>query len=411
MKKILFFIPLFLLAENFNQIVKYIDNSLNYQIEKEKLTLNKQQVKQYQKIKYGKLDIDYQGIYFFTRPYQKTAISNVNIADKTHYIGEIKYSFPIFDKLLNNSIKKQRIKLIKQKLVVENIKRELFLKVAQIYSNIFALKQNIKAMKLEKKALLSAKNKAQAFYKSGLMNKSNLDLINAKYYDVLAQIEELKSKKNSLLEDLSFILNKEIKDISDIEIIKYNLKPKFENRADVRVIQTTLNISKEEILLVKSLYYPKIKFQIGVKREADNFILDENKYTNIDKSYMALSLHYDFDLSKKHKLESAKIAKNLNYIFYKDYLNKIKSQFNKDKFKLKSLFYQLRATKEEIKARKSYFEYIESQFNEGLSDSEKLKDAIAKLALVQAKKDYIKSQIFFLENKLRIDGGENVFSK
>jgi len=424
MKKIILLMPLFLIAENFTDLKQDILNSFNYKIAKSKVELYKQKLKQLNSKNYGSLSINYQGIYFFKQPYVNTqtpvAVVNnqlvyknieVNTADKMHYIGEIKYSFPIFNSTLNNGVTKSKLEVIKNRLNVENVKRIVFLNSLKLYSAIYATNENIKALKVAKQALIDSKEKAKALYDSGLLDKSNYDDINAKYYEIVAQIEDIKSQKNALLSQLSYLLNKKVTNIAGIEIDNKLITPNFQNRPDVKIIKENLHIANQDIKLVKSTYYPEIGVQIGLKREGDNFVLSKNDYSNIDKSYIALGVSYSFDGSKKHQLEAAKIAKNINLMFYTDYLNKIKSEYNSDLNRKKALFYQLKALKEEIKARKSYYSYIKSKFDEGLADSTDLNNAIAKLAQSQAQKEYIKSQIFFLLEKLKINGGIDVFSK
>jgi len=424
MKKIIFLIPIFIFAESFNDLKNDIVNSFNYKIAKKKVKLYKEKVQLLNSKNYGDLKVNYQGIYFFDQPYVNTqtavAVVNnqliykdieVNTADKSHYIGEIKYSFPIFNKTLNSNIKKSKIEVIKQQLEVENVKRILFLKATRLYAQIYGVNQNIKALQVAKQALSDSKEKAKALYDSGLLDKSNYDDINAKYYEIIAQIEDFKSKKNSLLSTLSYLLNKKITKIDALNIDDKNFEPNFENRADIKIIKKQLDLSNQDIKIAKSNYYPEIGIQIALKRESDNLGLSNNEYSNLDKSYIAIGISYNFDTSKKHKLEMAKIAKNINLMFYTDYLNKIKTEYKSDLNIKKALFYQLKSIKEEIKARESYYSYIKSKFNEGLADSTDLNNAIAKLAQSKAKKEYIKSEIFFLSEKLKVNGGIDVFSK
>jgi septal ring factor EnvC (AmiA/AmiB activator) len=90
-------------------------------------------------------------------------------------------------------------------------------------------------------------------------------------------------------------------------------------------------------------------------------------------------------------------------------MNKIKTDYKNDKQTLRALYTQLNAAKEEIKARESYYEYIKAKFDEGLADSSDLNDAIAKLATARAKKEAIIAKIFFLDIKLKINGGDYEF--
>jgi len=335
------------------------------------------------------------------------------MSDKNHFIGEIAYSYPLFTGFaVSGLIEKSKLELIKEKLNLQNVKRELLLTSAELYSNIYALKHQIMALESAKKALLSAKDKAEALYNEGLINRSSLDEINAKYYEVIADIKNINSQKTSLLQTLSYLINKPVKEIDGIiDLNRLNFKPDFNERPDVKAIKETLKISGEDIKLAKSSYYPQMGLQIGLKREADNLGLSDNDYQNIDKSYVAIGIKYNIFSGgeTKAKVQMAKIAKLSSAIFLKDYLNKIKTDYENDLNTYNALFYRLKAAQQEIKARKSYYEYIKAKFDEGLADSSDLNSAIAKLAEAKAKRDAIKAKIFLLNVKLKLNGGEYEF--
>ncbi|QCI29013.1 TolC family protein [Caminibacter pacificus] len=416
-------------AENFTQIKNEITNSLSYKLAQKKVQIYEKKLKAVKAKNYGSLDFEYNAVHFFNQPEMKLTSpqpvavapdgihliyqdvkATLPMADKNHFIGEIKYSYPLFTGFgISNLIKKSELELIKQKLELKNVKRELILNAAKLYSSIYALKCNINALKFAKNALNTAREKADALYKEGLINKSSVDEINAKYYEVIADIKNLKSQKESLLNMLSYLLNKKIDKIDGIIVKKINFSPDFQKRPDVRAIKETLKISDVDIKLAKSKLYPQIGFVAGLKREADNLILTKNDYQNIDKSYLGIGIKYNIynGGATKNEIEMAKIAKASALIYYKNYLNKVKTDYQNDLANYKALFFRLKAAKEEVKARESYYEYIKAKFNEGLADSSDLNDAIAKLAAAKAKRDAIKAQIFFLGVKLRYDGGEN----
>lgn len=431
-KIVIMSIPFLLFAESFNEIRLSIENSLKYKLAEQKVKIYEQKLKTAKANNYGVLSADYTAVHMFTQPVMKLKTvqpvavapdgvhlvyqsfdSELPMSDKNHFVGEIAYSYPLFTGFaISNLIEKSKLELIKEKLNLQNVKRELLLTSAELYSNIYALKHQVMALESAKKALLSAKDKAEALYNEGLINRSSLDEINAKYYEVIADIKNIKSQKNSLLQTLSYLINKHIKEIDGIiDLNKLSFKPDFNNRPDVKAIKETLKIANEDVKLAKSANYPQIALKLGLKREADNLVLSDNDYQNIDKSYIALGFKYDIfnGGETRAKVQMAKIAKLSSTIFFKDYLNKIKTDYDNDLNTYNALFYRLKAAQQEVKARKSYYEYIKAKFNEGLADSSDLNDAIAKLAEAKAKRDAIKAKIFFLNIKLKLNGGEYEF--
>jgi len=424
---IILIFPFCLNAESFNEIQKDITNSLKYKMQEKKIKIYEEKLNSIKAKNYGTLDLEYNAVHLFKQPVMKMdsmqpvkadtttgnlvyvpVHSELPMADKNHFTGVLKYSYPLFTGYaISNMIEKSKLELIKEKINLENVKRVLTLNAAELYSNIYALKAKINALEKAKAALLSAKEKAESFYKEGLLNKSSVDEIDAKYYEIIASIKESEAQKSSLINLLSYLINKKISKIDGVNVEKYNLPPKFENRPDINAIKETLKIRDKDIKLAKSKYYPQIGVEAGIKREADNIVLSNNDYQNTDKSYIALGVKYNFfdGGEKKATLEMAKLAKTTQMIYYNDYLNQVKTEYQNDLDTLKALFVRLKAAKEEIKARESYYEYIRAKFEEGLADSTDLNDAIAKLANARAKKEAIKAQIFFLNVKLKLNGG------
>jgi len=414
-----------LYGKNFNDLVKLINNSNTVKIYQKNIEIQQQKLNQTKAKNYGKLDFEYDYSHLKETPIMKMTTTTPIHANsdgsliyksfntempaggKNNYVGKLIYSYPIFTGFaVSYSIDIEKLNLIKSKLEYQNIKRNLLLNIAKLYSNIYALKEKIKALNEAKKALLSAKEKADALYEEGLLNKATLDEIDAKYYEIDANIKEVEANKNFLLNTLSYLLNSKISSIGSLPKIVLK-KENILNRPDIKALKTTLSISQNYIKLAKSNFYPKLYFQAGIKKEANNIFLSKNDYQNIDKSFVALSLQYNIfnGGEDKAKINEAKLSKLKAFIYFRDYVKKAKTDYKNDLLILNALKKRYEAAKSEIKARESYYEYIRAKFDEGLADVVDLNDAIAKLAESKAKKDYIKSQIFFYTLKANIDGG------
>jgi len=411
MKKGIIFAPFLLFATNFTEIQQNIKNSSQYKIQQQFIKIAQKNILKNKATKYGSFNIEYSAIHSFTTPIAKIDIppfiDNIQIGNKNHFIGELKYSYPIFTGyFINNSIKKAKIDLIKEKLKLKNIKRELLLLSAKLYAQIYALNAKIKALQSAQIALQTAKDKAKDLYKAGLISLADLNEIDAKYYNILAQKNSTIAQRDMLLNQLSYIINRKIEHIEGLERFKID-KPNFQNRADLQIIKQTLKLSDVAIKLAKSQKYPQVVLNVALKRETDNWILSKNEYANKDKSYIAIGLKYNiFDGGiTKENIEIAKLSKISNNIFYNDYLNKIKMEYQNNTYLLKSYISNLKAIQYEIKARESYYQELKAKFNKGLIDAVDLNDAIAKVAEAKAQKAYIESQIFLIQFKLKLDGG------
>ena len=439
--KVFLLLPLLLNAENFNELVKKIDNSNVVKIYEKNIEIQKQKLKESKANNYGKVDVEYDYKHLFNRPVMKinssesmvasnggsgflysliyksinsqikvgnkSINSQIKVGNKNNFVGSLIYSYPLFTGFeITNAIDIGKLNLIKSKLNLQNIKRNLIINTAKLYAGIYALKEKIKALNEAKKALLSAKNQATALYKEGLLNKSALDEIDAKYYEIKADIDAIKANKKTLLNNLDYILNTQVFSVGSLPEITLK-NPNFLNRPDVKAIRQTLKIATKAINISKSGFFPKIYFQAGIKKEATDATLTNNNYRNVDNSYVAISFKYNIfnGGADRAKVEEAKISKMKAYLFFKDYLNKVKTAYQNDLLTLNALKKRFFAVKKEINARRSYYEYIRAKFDEGLADVTDLNSAIAKLVEAKAKRDYIKSQIFFYTLKADIDGG------
>jgi outer membrane protein TolC len=334
------------------------------------------------------------------------------IGDKQNFIGVLKYSYPIFTGyLISSSIAKSKLEIVKEKLNLENLKRILVLNSVSLYSSIYAVQMQIKALNQAKDALNSAKSRAEAFYKEGLVNYSTLSSISAKYFNIISNIKNLESTQKELFNNLSYILNRDILKIDGLCELQIK-EPNFEVRADVKALKKSLEISDVDIKMAKASFYPTIGFEAAISRQTNDVLLSQNDYTNKDFSYVALGIKYNlFDGNgAKSKLEIAKLSKIMNIKNYNNYLNKIKIEYQNDLNKLESLNYQLKASISEVKANEDYLAYIDGKFNEGLESVTNLNDAIASLAEARAKRDSIKARIFEQKVKLLINGGNYEFN-
>jgi outer membrane protein TolC len=419
-------LPLLLGGENFSQIAHQITNSLKYRLQEKRIQLYQNRLKEVEGKKWGKLELQYQVIHLFQKPVLKfetlEPVGVVNgqilytpvqtqmaMGKQDQFTGLLKYSYPLFTGFaLSKSIEKAQLEVIREKLKLENLKRELLLKSGELYASIYQTRAEIWALEKAKEALASAQSRAKSLYREGLIDRATLEGITAKYYQVVASIGAKKAQKKRLLNLLSYLLNRKISKIDGVEVEKPTFRPNFQNRPDVKVLKEELKIADTQIALAKSRYYPQIGVEIGVKREGENLGLSRNSYRNIDQSYLAVVLNYPlFDGGEKRaQLEEAKVGKIAQLLLYRDYLKKVETDYQNDKAQLQALFTQLKAVKAEIKARESYYHTIEGKFREGLVDSSDLTGAIAQLAEARAQREALRAQIFFLTLKLRLDGGE-----
>jgi outer membrane protein TolC len=413
MKKLLLFFPLILFSHTFSELSNLINNSITYKLQQDKIKIYEKKLSIVQSKNYGSLDLEYNAIFYSTTPIMKSTLFNeLEIGERENFIGTLKYSYPLFTGyMIHNSIEKSKLELIKEKLYLNDLKRNLLLNILKLYSNIYTIEKNINALKSAKKALLSAKNRATELFKEGLLRYSSLSAINAKYFNTVTNIKNLNYLREEVFNNLSYLLDNNISYINGLETFKIK-DPNFESRYDVKVLKKSLEISDIDIKIVKSEFYPKIALETAWSRKANDILLSDNHYNNRDYSYIGIGINYNLfnGNESKNKLEIAKLSKIMNIKNYNNYLNKIKTEYKNDLNKLESLNYQLKSSISEVKANEDYLAYIDGKFNEGLESVTNLNDAIASLAEARAKRDSIKAKIFEQKVKLLINGGNYEFN-
>ena len=430
-KLLLILFSISLCGETFSQIAYRITNSLKYKLQKKEIRLFQYRLKEVESKKWGKIESEYRILYRFQTPILKfetqapVGVTNGQIiyapietpfplGKKKLFIGILRYSYPLFTGFaLSKSIKKAQLEVIREQLKLENLKRELLLKAGELYSSIYQIKAEIWALEKAREALVIARNQAQSLSQEGLIDQATLDGITAQYYQTVASIKAKKAKKRALLNLLSYLLNQKITDIEGIRILKPQFHPNFQSRPDIKVLKKELQVADTKIELVKARYYPQIGVEVGFKLEGENLWLSKNSYRNLDQSYWAVVIKYPIweGGNRKAQLEEAKIEKLANLLFYKNYLKKVETNYKNNKAQLDALYYQLKAVKAEIKARKSYYKMISGKFKEGLADSSDFTRAVAQLTEARAQKEALRAQIFFLILKLKLDGGEKIVFK
>ena len=403
---IIIFFPIFIFAYSFNELVSMIENSYPYKIAENRFLISQKELEVIKSLNYGKMDMNYNVIKLKETPTINLNNIPMQIGDKNSFIGEIKYSYPIFTGYnISYNIKKSTLKTIIESLNIANTKRVLKLNIAELYDNIYKLEQLRDSLIFAKKATALAKKKAYLLYKEDLLNEVELSEIDANYFEIISKIDKTNNQIKTLFFTLSSILNKRIDNIEGLSIPELKNK-NIENRVDVKIIKEKLKVSEADIKIAESQFYPKIGLETAFRKEAENFALSENKYKNIDNSYIALNISYNlFGDSAHKKVEIAKLAKLQTALYLKNYINQIETEINKNLEKIKTLKSELKATKKELKARELYYKYIKEKFNEGLADVTDLNEAISKLAMAKSKVEAIKADIFFYTIKANLDGG------
>lgn len=424
MKKYLFLIlPIFLYSANFSDLIKSVDNNLLVKSKKEQSRALKKLLNAKKAKNYPSVDFQLKTVRLYDTPTTTFNIpgllpnTSFPIGTRTNIDAGIAVTYPLFTGFaITKSIEIAKLKLLKNKLETKELKRELYIKIASLYSGIYSLNQAIKASNEAKTAIEKSYKKAKGLYKNGFINISNLYKIEAKKYEISSSITSYKERKNSLINDLLYItdIKTDVKKLPNFNLSKKDLiNTALNQRADIKALKTQLAIDNKDIALAKSKYYPKIAIFGAIKRQGDDFSLDGNGYSNADQSYIGATLSYNiFDGGEKSSEKQAALAKKVaRKLYFADYKRGVIKNIKNALRKLKSLKSQLKAANKQIEASASYYQLTNGRFENSLASGDELSRAIANLAKARAKKENIKSKIFLQYAKISLMAGNDYFLK
>ncbi len=424
MRRVIFLIvPIFLYSANFSDLIKSVDTNLLIKSKQQQTNALKKLLNAKKAKNYPSIDLHAKAIRLQKTPSTVFNIGGVSypsvIGTRTNLEAELSITYPLFTGFaITKSIKKAKLKVLKSRLETKELKRELYLKIASLYSGIYSLNRAINATTEAKKAIEESYKKAKGLYDNGLINISNLFNIEAKKYEIISTIKSYKEQKNSLVNDLEYLTNiktdvKKLPKISLAQSEKSLWRTALKQRADIQAIKTELKLDSNDIALAKSKNYPTIALFGAFKRQGDTLSLNGNGFTNADQSYIGASLSYNlFDAKQSKSEKEAAYAKKIaRTLFFGDYTRAVKKDIKNALLKLESLEYQLNAAKKQIQASNSYYKLTNGRFKNSLASGDELSRAIANLAQVKAKEQNIKAKIFLQKCKISLLAGGDYFLK
>ena len=420
-KYIILFLPIFIYASSFSELIKSVDKNLLVKSKQEQTKALNSMLEAKKSKNSPFVDVEINAIRLKDTPTTILHVpgfsSPLPMGTKTNLDASLSITYPLFTGFaITNSIEKARLEVVKNELETGDLKRKIYLKIAALYAQVFSLDKALEATKEAKIAIDDSYKKAKGLYDNGFINIANLYKIEAKKYDIEATIASYKEQKQNALNNLFYItqIKADVKALPgfDLPLMQKNLiKKALQNREDIKALQTSLQIDDYDVKLLKSKDLPQVGFFAAFKRQGDDLSLNGNGFTNADESYVGASLKWNiFDGNeRKNKQEAAQYKKNTQNVYFIDYVEKVKTEIKNSFLALSSLNFKKKATLKEVSASKSYFELTRGRFENNLASADELSRAIADLASVKGKLQSIYAKIFLQKCKLTLLGGTQLF--
>ncbi len=337
-----------------------------------------------------------------------------------NFIGGLTLRYPLFTGFaVTARIDQAKWRREAARLKVLDLQRNLLLKAAELYSAVRGMQQVLAAQSAAKKATLSALKKAQGMYRNGLIPPSALYNIRARAYEMDARIAQTRKRIAQMLNTLGYLSGKPVKSISGpIALTKLPstrrlIREAYAHRADLRILQSALQVDEAQIRLAESTLYPHIGVEAALKRQGDTLALSGDGFTNADRSYLGVDLSWNLFNGGQdhHRIEAARYQKLSRASQLIDYRQRVSNEIRNARLDLEALYARLKSAKMQVKAQKEYYKLTRGRFENQLASADELSRSIADLASARARVASVRTRIEVQQAKLWLMSGVENFEK
>ena len=423
---LLFLLPLCLNAQTYTELLNLLEKSNSYKSAKELESASQSLYQAAQGKNLPSLDATLSAIELSEIPNMTLHLPTfpaikADVGTRKHLEGALVLSYPLFTGFaISASIDKARLENEQATLKLTNLKRNLAMHVTQLFSAIVAEEKVIDALLSSEIAINQAYKKAKGFYDNGLLAQSELYAIEAKKYDIEAQLLHHHNQKKQLLNQLSLIVNTKIETLQADTLQTFETPSEneakeiaFHEREDLHVMAKAIDVAQSSVELAKSKNYPTVAMVGVLKRQGDSMELNGDGYTNADKGYVGLSASWNLfnGFSDAHTIDAARASKMSAFFSLEEYKQQIALEVDNTALEIKTLEAQLNSAKLEAKASESYTLLTQGRFDNQLISADELSRAIANLASTKAKVATLQSELFSQSARLWLECGWSVFEK
>ncbi|NPA83710.1 MAG: TolC family protein [Epsilonproteobacteria bacterium] len=324
------------------------------------------------------------------------------MGSKSRFEAELAISYPLFTgHAIAHSIQRAKLELIKARLERRDLRRRLYMQATLLYGRLYQLLHAKKALLKAKEALDASYKRAKGFYEQGLIPLSDLYTIDAKRYEVQAQIEELGARVIEVRNFMAYLAGAAPTKIT-LPTIDLPAKLDVLERGDILALREALRIGAVEVELARSKLFPRIGVRGALRRFGDSLRLDGDGYRNGDESYVGAAITYNFyhGGSNKAGVEGAKYKLLAMKSAYEDYVRKAKSDLASAKALLHALEAKRKAAAKGLEAAQSYYELTLGRYENQLVSGDELARSIASLARARADLAGVEGELFVQKCKI-----------
>lgn len=411
---LLLILPALMWGQSYPDIIALLDRSMMVQSSEQ---LEKAALESY-KAAEGKSLPALEGRLGLTRleevPTATFGTAKVPMGTKNRSVGELTLTYPLFSGFaISASIEKAKLSHDKAVLQVLDLKRNLYLNATRLCSAVAAADAIIAAQHEAKKAIEESYKKAKGLYDNGVLAPAELYAIEAKGYEIDAQLIQTRNAKRQALNELSYLTGIPITE-AILPAAAFGEPPREEimksalsRREDLLAVEKALDIARTDVTLAQSRFYPEVVVAGSLKRQGDTLELNGDGYTNADQSYVAIMTSWNLfsGMGDTHAAHAAQAAQRAATIALEDYKRRIATDIDDTLLEIESTKSRLHSAQAQITAAEAYAGLSRGRFENQLASADEMSRAVADLAAAKAKAARLESELFYRIAALWLNGG------
>ncbi len=288
------------------------------------------------------------------------------------------------------SIDKARLQHEQAALRMTDLRRNLALGATRLYATAVALQHTQIAQSRAREAIRKAYAKARGMRDAGLLDAAALATIEAKAYEMDAQIARTRTQYRQTLVRLGQLTRRDVRSVDARHFAIPNptreriLAAALRSRADLAALRKAAKISREDIRLARSTFLPQVGIEAALKYEGET--VGSLGESDTDRSYVALEATWNLfnGEADSARLEAARCKALAASSDLREYRSMIRMEIDNGFEELRALRVQYRALKKVRHARAKALKKIEGKFAQQLASADELSRAIADLSAAQA---------------------------
>lgn len=267
------------------------------------------------------------------------------------------------------------------------------------------LEQAIKNLTTINENIAKLENTTQYMIKEGYAKRMDLLEVRAKRSNVERKLHEMKANEELLYHYLSFLLNREIKQIkvpeSEVKVSSFTTEEILDRNVDIKKAETGLQIRRRMVDVSQSGYLP----MVGLKADVQSSAIDLDDYDMIDNGSYTAGVQLKWNLfsggSDANKIQEAKV----NALKTKTQVELAKKgialQVDKIRTEIASLDYEIESLNKELELSTEIYKSYEERYHEQLASMNDLiikqSEQIEKVLTLLEVKNKRNERVFALE--------------